>query len=185
MQRDVKEIVGVLMRVLGGGRVSRDEVTELSFEADGELLAALNEAYIRLSEFSYDCEDRADNKARDALQVCLDKIIAACDRLPGNCGEADELRGSRAVKPGQEPTLQRVRRVLMQQWDPIGVRDVPQAQDEYDIYAEEIVRMLSAGRSARELVAYLMDAETNAMGLRGNQERACIVAAALCKIIDG
>ena len=100
MQRDIKEIVGVLMRVLGGGEVLRDEVMDLSFDADGELLAALNEAYIKLLEFAHDREERGNDeaylKARGGLQDCLDKIISACDRLPGDTGFADELRGIRA-----------------------------------------------------------------------------------------
>lgn len=35
MLRDLKEIVGVLMRVLDGGEVSQAELAELSFAADG------------------------------------------------------------------------------------------------------------------------------------------------------
>jgi hypothetical protein len=48
MNRDAKEIVGVLMHVLDGGEVSHDQLTELSFEADGELQRALNELTSRL-----------------------------------------------------------------------------------------------------------------------------------------
>jgi hypothetical protein len=47
MRRDVKEIVGLLMRVLGGGEVSVDEVEVSAFEAAGALQTALNEAYGR------------------------------------------------------------------------------------------------------------------------------------------
>ena len=84
MNRDAKEIVGVLMQILGGAEVSHDQLTELSFEADGELQGALNEAYIRIVEFAYDRELRIrdpalDRAMRGALQASLDRIVAAWD----------------------------------------------------------------------------------------------------------
>ena len=45
MRHDIKELIGILMRVLDGAEVSENEVLDLEFEADGELIAALNEAY--------------------------------------------------------------------------------------------------------------------------------------------
>jgi hypothetical protein len=41
MRRDVKEIIGTLMRVIDGDEVSTEELGELSFEAEGELQLAL------------------------------------------------------------------------------------------------------------------------------------------------
>ena len=84
MNRDAKEIVGVLMQLLGGAEVAYDQLTELSFEADGELQRTLNEAYIKIMEFAYDRELRVrdpalDRAMRGALQGCLDRIIAAWD----------------------------------------------------------------------------------------------------------
>jgi hypothetical protein len=84
MNRDVKEIVGVLMRVLDGGEASHEQLAELSFEADGELQEALNAAYIKLIEFAHDRELRSNDNAidqemRSALQTCLNRIIRAWD----------------------------------------------------------------------------------------------------------
>ena len=84
MNRDAKEIVGVLMKVLGGAEVAHDQLTKLSFEADGELKRTLNEACIKIMEFAYDRELRIrdpalDRAIRDALQGCLDRIVAAWD----------------------------------------------------------------------------------------------------------
>lgn len=84
MNRDVKEVVGVLMQVLSGGEVSLEQLMELSFEADGELQRSLNEAYIKLMEFAYDRELRTSDPIRDrdmrsALKVSLDQIVAAWD----------------------------------------------------------------------------------------------------------
>ena len=85
MQRDVKEVIGVLMRVLDGDEVSQKQLTELSFEADGELQLALNEAYIKLMEFTYDRELRhgdpaLDREMRLGLQKYRDRIVVAWDQ---------------------------------------------------------------------------------------------------------
>ena len=84
MHADIKEIVGVLMRILDGGEVSQEQLAELSFEADGELHVALNEAYIKLMEFAFDRELRLadsalDRKMRSALQEHLNRIVVAWD----------------------------------------------------------------------------------------------------------
>jgi hypothetical protein len=85
MERDIKEVVGILMRVLGGGEVSLAELDDLGFEAEGELQTALNETYVKLREFAHDRSLRAgdrefDRSMRSALQDCLDTIVDACDR---------------------------------------------------------------------------------------------------------
>ena len=83
--RDVKEVIGVLMRVLDGEEVTQAEVEELGFEGEGDVQAALHDAYIKLLEFAHHREARRKDSAADAamrqsLQACLDKIVAACDR---------------------------------------------------------------------------------------------------------
>jgi hypothetical protein len=56
----------------------------------------------------------------------------------------------------------RVREVLMQEWDPIGVRDAPHAQDEYDRYVGQVYVMLMDQRATEQAIAtYLYDAATN------------------------
>jgi len=83
--RDVKELIGILMRVLGGAEVTEAEVLELEFDADGELLLVLNEAYIGLLEFAHDRDLRIadrdlDRTQRSSLQNALDKIVRLCGR---------------------------------------------------------------------------------------------------------
>lgn len=85
MARNVKDVVGVLMRVLDGGEVSQAELEDLGFEADGAVQAALNDAYIKLLEFAHDREKRLGDRAldqamRSALQQSLEKIVSTCDR---------------------------------------------------------------------------------------------------------
>jgi hypothetical protein len=62
-----------------------------------------------------------------------------------------------------------VRNVLLQDWDPIGVGDIPEAQDEYNLYIEDICKMLSAGQSSSDVYGYLRWIEIERMGLDGNE----------------
>jgi hypothetical protein len=58
-----------------------------------------------------------------------------------------------------------IRRVLMAEWDPIGVKDVPEASDEYDGYIGGIYRLLHDGASDERIAEHLSQIETEAMGL--------------------
>jgi hypothetical protein len=69
-----------------------------------------------------------------------------------------------------------VGKILLDDWDPIGVRGVAQAQDEYDQYVMPVARMIVAGETASALSNYLLGLERAAMGLKGNPERARAVA---------
>lgn len=61
----------------------------------------------------------------------------------------------------------------MQEWDPIGVRDEPAAEDEYDRYAERAYVMLMDERAtAMAIAAYLFDIATDRMGLSARPELA-------------
>jgi hypothetical protein len=87
MLPDIKEVIGLLMRVLGGGEVTQAKVLDLDFEADGELLAALNDAYIKLLEFAHDRELRSADpdlaeRQRADLQRALNRITGLCDSAP-------------------------------------------------------------------------------------------------------
>jgi len=58
-----------------------------------------------------------------------------------------------------------IRQILMQKWDPIGVKDVPEAADEYDMYIDDIYCLLKRGASDEELSKHLVKIETERMGL--------------------
>jgi hypothetical protein len=57
-----------------------------------------------------------------------------------------------------------VRRILMDEWDPIGVRGIPEAADEYDSYVGVVGRLLREGADADALRAYLTDVRESRMG---------------------
>jgi hypothetical protein len=78
--------------------------------------------------------------------------------------------------------IAKVRQVLLADWDPIGIRDVPQAHDEYDEYVPPIARMLAERTTAVELSDRLLKIERDALGLKGDPDRARLVAARLLRI---
>jgi hypothetical protein len=60
----------------------------------------------------------------------------------------------------------RVREILMRDWDPIGVVGIPEAADEYDVYADKAYKMLMDERATAEAIsAYLFEIATKHMGL--------------------
>jgi hypothetical protein len=60
-----------------------------------------------------------------------------------------------------------IRRVFLRAWDPIGVRNAPNAQDEYDGYIGRIYELLVGGAPDKEVIDYLFWAVHEHMGLEG------------------
>jgi hypothetical protein len=58
-----------------------------------------------------------------------------------------------------------IAKILLEDWDPIGVHDVPEAQDEYDSYVAGVYRLLAAGATPAELAVHLLSIENDSMGL--------------------
>jgi hypothetical protein len=62
--------------------------------------------------------------------------------------------------------------MLLADWDPIGIRDEPKAQDEYDDYAPAIAQLLRSGADAERIAAHLVHIQTDEMCLPPDQARA-------------
>jgi hypothetical protein len=62
-----------------------------------------------------------------------------------------------------------IRRALLTDWDPIGIGDDPNAQDEYDSYIGTIYKMLITRAPRNQFIDYLWWVETEHMGLAGNR----------------
>ena len=77
-----------------------------------------------------------------------------------------------------------IREILLREWDPIGVGDIPQAHDEYDGYIPEIFGMLIRHASKEKLVDHLWWIETDHMALFGNRPKTEAIAARLCAVRD-
>ena len=53
-------------------------------------------------------------------------------------------------------TLQKeIRKILLRDWDPIGIRDEEYAQDEYDLYIDHIISLLINVGTYEELLNFL------------------------------
>ena len=77
-----------------------------------------------------------------------------------------------------------IREVLLREWDPIGVADIPEAQDEYDGYISQIFGMLIRREPQHKLVDFLWWVETEHMELYGNRQRTERVAELLLRIVE-
>ena len=71
---------------------------------------------------------------------------------------------------------QKIKDVLLQEWDPIGVREIPEAQDEYDGYVPTIYTMLIARKPINEVFDFLLWLETEHMGLTADRQRTQSIA---------
>jgi hypothetical protein len=58
-----------------------------------------------------------------------------------------------------------IRQVLLNVWDPIGIKDEINAQDEYDAYIGEIYELLISGSSDRQISDRLFFIVHERMGL--------------------
>jgi hypothetical protein len=81
--------------------------------------------------------------------------------------------------------IDRIRNILMEDWDPIGVNEWIEARDEYDSYVHEIYSMFVNGNLTREnLVQYLMKSATDSMGLTHvSKEKAEHAANKVCEVL--
>src|SRR5947207_10725404 len=64
-------------------------------------------------------------------------------------------------------------------WDPIGVADAPEAQDEYDCLISPLMHQLSDGASAAEVGDWLIEEMLEHFGLTPNEARERALAADL------
>jgi hypothetical protein len=77
-----------------------------------------------------------------------------------------------------------IKRILLEEWDPIGVFEFPEAQDEYDTYVSEVYRLLSQRAGVCEMFDYLWWLETTHMGLSGDRQKTEKIAERLAGLIS-
>src|SRR2546422_5173304 len=124
---------------------------------------------------------------REPPNHALQRTPAAADRsaqpnpAPLSCGSLGGLNAMEKYRSRE--VRQQIRRVLLSEWDPIHVKDVPHAQVEYDGYVYGIFRLLLDGATDDEIMDHLSNVETHSMGLRGsNRSRLASVVASLRRI---
>ncbi len=74
--------------------------------------------------------------------------------------------------------------VLLREWDPIGIQDIPEAQDEYNDYISPICELLVSGKSEHEIFSYLWWVETERMGLSGDKRHTKVIAKKLAGLFE-
>jgi hypothetical protein len=67
--------------------------------------------------------------------------------------------------------------VLRRDWDPIGLRDMPDSQDEYERYVRGVYRLLVSEASVRELAEHLAEVEAEALGFADTDPKMLIPVA--------
>ena len=68
------------------------------------------------------------------------------------------------LSPKQALLYRRVDEVLTYIWDPIGVRQVPQARDEYESYLPQVFKRVLEATGPEPIADYLMEIESERMG---------------------
>jgi len=75
------------------------------------------------------------------------------------------FQSARVDVVNKERIRNQIRKILMDEWDPIGVNDTPEAADEYDFYIGGVYRLLEQGTSEAEIVTHLEGIEVGRMGM--------------------
>src|SRR5688572_2350830 len=72
---------------------------------------------------------------------------------------------------------QAIGEVLLQNWDPIHVKDVAQARDEYEAYVGGVYRLVASGATARQIAQHLVQIETEQLGFKDTDPKMLIPVA--------
>jgi hypothetical protein len=76
-----------------------------------------------------------------------------------------------------------IHEILLRDWDPIGIADEPECQDEYQAYVGGLYRLLFGGASPEEVAQHLHQVADNYMGISyETPEQLLEVARKLCKL---
>ncbi|MDV3253358.1 hypothetical protein DevBK_18635 [Devosia sp. BK] len=75
--------------------------------------------------------------------------------------------------------IEAIKKILWEDWDPIGVREMGGPPDEYDAYAPVVLEMLEAGATETEIAQYLFWLTVEQIGL---ETRETSIARALIKL---
>ncbi len=83
------------------------------------------------------------------------------------------------LTPDQNTLYKRTDEVLHYLWDPCGVRQCPQARDEYYDYLPRVFALLEEGADEEAITDYLVGVERDSMGMTSTPDRARQVAGLL------
>jgi hypothetical protein len=75
-----------------------------------------------------------------------------------------------------------IQKILLNEWDPIGVKDIPEAVDEYDSYIPIIKNLIIGKSSQDQIFKLLQQIETQNIGLDSDAIHTMAIAAMLSKL---
>ncbi len=65
--------------------------------------------------------------------------------------------------------LNQINKPLLKDWDPIGIKNTVEAEDEYHQYADDVYKIIQNSDSYNDLFDYLWVIETEYMDLKGDR----------------
>lgn len=78
--------------------------------------------------------------------------------------------------------FEKIRLVLVKEWDPLSIANEPFAQDEYNNYIPTIFRLLDEGADENKLTKHLEQLTTVSMGLSSRADHNIAVARRLREV---
>ena len=108
-----------------------------------------------------------------------EEYIAKASRLLHEKKEAEK------ALPGDKKSLLLHIRKELRAWDPIQVMDIEGAEDEYNYYAFDILKLITEGKPRTQLEDHLTYIETKLMGLPGDKEAVKKAASAMYIVMFG
>ena len=78
------------------------------------------------------------------------------------------------MKNKSEEQYMRLRKMALQEWDPIGVygfKDSSNIEDEYDAYLPKLFELITSNASENDIYDFLYYVETTCIGVRGHSEK--------------
>lgn len=82
----------------------------------------------------------------------------------------------------QNKYTNKIKNILMNFWDPIGIIGIDGADDEYDLYINEIKKKLESGIKEKDITKFLSLIEKERMGLSPNYKKNQYVALKLIQL---
>ena len=77
---------------------------------------------------------------------------------------------------------QRIREVLLHDWDPIGIAKEPDLNDEYDAYIGGVYRLLASGATLHTVAEHMARIESEQMGFGTSPDKLVPLAEKLCAL---
>lgn len=75
--------------------------------------------------------------------------------------------------------LHAIHKILLKEWDPLGIRCIPAMRDEYDDYLPNIFKLIRQNSSETEIFDYLWWVEQRVLEKQGNKAHTFRIAGLL------